>query len=178
MGEISNGMNCMSDTLRDLQRPGLRIRCPNCGESFPVKRARLFDATGELPDYAVEYLASEREALADERRKLRERRAMLKRRSAAGAEACGVGQILEMVTASLPGLPAETADCRALLKPIDYIAFEGASRGKVKSIRFIEVKSGRQRLPPVQRSIRAAVEAGCITLRVADHRVPDPQFTS
>lgn len=166
-------------TLEDLKRSkGLRICCPHCDDSFPVAQAQLFDATRRLPGFAAEHLAGERAALSDERRDLREERKALEHRSFTGAATSGVGQLLEMVTASLPGLPVKAADCRALLKPIDYIAFEGASRGAVESIRFIEVKTGDQRLSPVQRSIRAAIEADRVKLRVADHRLPDPERAS
>ncbi len=164
-------------TLKELQRSrGLQVRCPTCDAVFPVQRASLFDATRTLPDFAEEYLAASRAELIEERRDLRTRRAELKRRSSTGAEASGVGQMLEMVAASLPGLPVNSADCRALFKPIDYIAFEGAARGKVESIRFIEVKTGGQRLSAVQRSIRTAIEHGRVRLRVADHSLPDPEL--
>lgn len=160
-------------TLKDLQRSrGLQVRCPTCAETFPAQHAQLFDATRALPNHALEYLAVQRAALTVGHRELRAQRAELKRRSFVGAQASGVGQMLEMVAASLPGLPVRAADCRALLKPIDYIAFEGAARGAVKSIRFIEVKTGRQRLSAVQRSIRTAVEGGRVRLRIADHSLP------
>jgi predicted Holliday junction resolvase-like endonuclease len=77
-----------------------------------------------------------------------------------------------MLAASLPGLPANAQDCRAMLKPVDYIAFSGASKGKVEQILFIEAKTGQQRLSSVQRAIKAAVEQGAVTLRVANHLLP------
>jgi predicted Holliday junction resolvase-like endonuclease len=86
-----------------------------------------------------------------------------------------VGQTLEMLAASLPGLPVDARDCRVLLKPIDYIAFSGASAGRVSSIRFIEVKSGARRLSPLQRTVRQAIESGAVRLRIADHRIPEEQ---
>jgi len=62
-----------------------------------------------------------------------------------------------MLTASLAGLPVNAADCRTLLKPIDYLAFPGASTGQVEAIRFIEVKTGKQQA--VQASTRD--QKGC-----------------
>lgn len=161
-------------TLNELMRArGLHVRCPNpaCEESFPAREASLFDATKPFPDYAREYLAVQRSQIAEERQRLRAKRAELKRRSFTSAATSGIGQALEMVAASLPGLPANAQDCRVLLRPIDYLAFAGASTGRVQAIRFIEVKSGNQGLSKLQRAIKDAVQGGAVKLRVANHRL-------
>jgi predicted Holliday junction resolvase-like endonuclease len=159
-------------TLEEIQRTkGLYIRCPTCQESFPARKARLLDARQPLPKHAIEHLSAERAAVAEEHRELRQERADLKRRSFTATASSGIGQALEMLAASLPGLPVAPRDCRVLFKPIDYIAFDGASVGRVSSVRFIEVKTGARRLSPVQRTVREAIEKGAVTLRIADHRV-------
>jgi predicted Holliday junction resolvase-like endonuclease len=161
-------------TLRKLMHArGLSVRCPNpeCAESFPVREARLFDATKPFPDLAREHLALQRAQIAEERQQLRAERADLKQRSFTSAATSGIGQTLEMVAASLPGLPAAPQDCRVLLRPLDYLAFSGASAGRVHAIRFIEVKSGQGSLSPLQRAIKAAVESDRVRLRVANHRL-------
>lgn len=137
-----------------------------------MRRARLFDATRLLPDNAVAYLTKERAALKEDRRTLRAQRGDLKRRSFTSAVTSGIGQTLEMLTPSLPGLPVAAEDCRVLLKPIDYVAFNGATRGQVSAITFVEVKTGEQRLSREQRAIKTAIENGAISLRVADHSLP------
>lgn len=162
------------NTLNELMHArGLYVRCPNpaCGESFPVRNASLFDATKSLPEYAREHLAEQHNLLSEEWQRLRKERAELKRRSFTSAATSGIGQTLEMIAASLPGLPMAARDCRVLLKPLDYLAFVGACAGKVEAIRFIEVKTGRQRLSGDQRAIKAAVEKGAVRLRIADHRL-------
>ena len=159
-------------TIDELHRTkGLSVRCPSCQGEFPIRQARLFDATKTLPAQAVRYLDDAHAAIAEAKQDLAAQRADLKRRSFTSAAATGVGQVLEMIAPSLRGLPAEAQDCRVLLKPLDYLAFIGASAGKVEAIRFIEVKTGRQRLSPVQRAIKTAVENGALTLRVADHTI-------
>lgn len=160
-------------TLQHLiESKGLHIRCPSCQKAFPVKKARLFDATAPLPEHAARSLAAEREALADRRKLLSFERAELRRRSFTSTASSGVGQVLEMLTASLPALPVAAQDCRVLLKPVDYLSFVGASTGRVQAIQFIEAKTGKQRLSPVQRAIKSAVEKGAVKLRVADHQLP------
>ena len=164
-------------TLKELVRArGLIAQCPNpaCGESFPVREARLFDATKPFPDYARKHLAEQQSLVAQERQRLRAERAELKRRSFTSAASSGIGQTLEMVAASLPGLPVVPQDCRVLLRPLDYLAFSGASAGRVEAINFIEVKSGQGSLSPIQREIKAAVERGAVKLRVANHRLCSP----
>ena len=160
------------ETLDDLLRAkGLRATCPCCQKSFALRNARLFDATRPLPEHARRYLARERDVIVEGRRYLSEQRRQLQRRSLVSTTSGGIGQTLEMVAASLPGLPSSPRDCRALLKPLDYVAFDGASTGTVEAIRFIEVKTGRQGLSKLQRAIKTAVEAGNVSLRVANHQL-------
>lgn len=163
-------MSTLSDLLATR---GLFVRCPSCDEEFSVRRARLFDATRPLPDYATAYLGAQRDELRDAALDIKARRAVLKRRSFTSAVSSGIGQILEMLTPSLPGFPVHAQDCRSLLKPIDYVAFRGASEGRVEAITFIEVKTGEQPLSGVQKQIRSTILAGKVSLRVADHRLPD-----
>lgn len=161
-------MKALNDLLR---ARGLYAECPSCEKSFSLRRARLFDATRPLPDYASAHLSKAHEAIATERQQLRVHRAELHRRSFTSTASSGIGQTLEMVAASLPGLPTRGQDCRALFKPIDYLSFVGASAGRIQAIRFIEVKTGQQRLSNVQLSVKAAVERGAVKLRTANHRV-------
>lgn len=159
-------------TLDEVRRAsGLFVRCPKCQESFPIRKAQLFDATSKLPGYAQALLDAKREEVVWVRQDLRTRRTELRRRSFTAATTSGIGQTLEQVAASLPGLPVEPRDCRTLLKPIDYLAFAGASRGSVEAIDFIEVKTGHSRLSRIQRAVKVAVESGAVSLRVADHRL-------
>ena len=52
----------------------------------------------------------------------------------------------------------ELPDSRFLGDPIDLITFNGLSMNKIKSINFIEVKSGQARLNAHQKSIKEAIE--------------------
>ncbi len=99
--------------------------------------------------------------VAGDLKEILKQRAELKRRSSTSAESSGVGQIVEMLSPSLPGFPLLPSDCRALFKPIDYVGFKGLSTsGEVEALVFIEVKSGRQRLSKQQRQIKSVVEQG------------------
>lgn len=59
--------------LEDLQSTKrVFIRCPSCGENFPVAKARLFDATRSiLPNYALALVNAGRQQIAESRAELR-----------------------------------------------------------------------------------------------------------
>jgi len=59
-------------------------------------------------------------------------------------------------------------DCRFLGDPVDFLAFNGVSVGRVSSISFIEVKSGQSRLNAHQKSIKDAVQDKKVTYKVLE----------
>lgn len=149
----------------------LRISCPSCGDEFPIAKARLFDATRQLPDFAKTYVTEQRHTLKREREELAAARKQAKQRPKIAAEAIGVGKVVEKIAPSLKGFPAASADCRSLFEPIDYVVFRGLSKtGRVDSIAFVDVKSGQARLTESQREIKAAITAGKVSLVVQEHR--------
>ena len=80
------------------------------------------------------------------------------------------GQIGEQLAPYLPGFPCDLADARFIGKPIDFIAFPGASAGAPVEALFIEVKTGDSRLSAAERALREAVEAGRV--RWVEYRPP------
>lgn len=150
------------DTITQLQADA-RIygRCPVCDEDFPLKRALLFYADAPIPEVARNRLDARRADLQARVIALRERR----RRAGEGATQkaidVNVGMILERVAPVCDGFGSVPRDCRPLFDPIDYVVFNGlALQNEVKSITFLDVKTGGGALTPRQRQIRAAVEAG------------------
>lgn len=73
------------------------------------------------------------------------------------------GQLGEQIAPFLPDFPADPTEIRFIGKPVDYIAFNGASEGHIRDITFIEIKTGNAALTGVERSLKAAVSAGKIT---------------
>lgn len=160
-------------TIRDLVTSrGLLATCPNCDETFPLRDAHLFDAAKRLPPAAMAHIQTEKSAISEALSQIGATRRELRRRSATSAESTGVGQVVEMLSPSLPGFPIRPSDCRALLKPIDYVGFKGlTSTGAVDAVMFIEVKSGRQQLSKEQRQVKRIVEEGKVRFVVADHAI-------
>lgn len=151
---------------------GLYAICPSCNEEFRLREAKLFDAIKPLPEHAKQYVAEQREGLKEARAELVERVKELKRRSYTSAETSGFGQIVEMLSPSVPGFPLIPSDCRAVMKPIDYVGFKGlSSKGKVDAVVFVEVKTGSQRLSKDQAQIKRCVEKGKVKLIISDHSI-------
>lgn len=80
------------------------------------------------------------------------------------------GQIGEQLAPFFPGFPCDPADARFLGKPVDFIAFSGASTGAIKEVLFVEVKTGDARLSGQERALKEAVQAGRI--RWVEYRLP------
>lgn len=73
------------------------------------------------------------------------------------------GQMIEQVAPYLPHFPCNPADARFIGKPIDFIAFPGATDGsKIEEVLFIEVKTGQSALSAREKEIRDAVKNGRI----------------
>lgn len=80
------------------------------------------------------------------------------------------GQIGEQLAPYLPGFPCDPADARFIGKPIDFVAFPGASAGAPVEALFIEVKTGDSRLSAAERALKEAVVAGRV--RWVEYRPP------
>jgi hypothetical protein len=80
------------------------------------------------------------------------------------------GQIGEQLAPYFPLFPCDPADVRFLGKPVDFVAFPGASEGAPREVVFIEVKTGDARLSASERALKAAVEAGRV--RWVEYRLP------
>jgi predicted Holliday junction resolvase-like endonuclease len=80
------------------------------------------------------------------------------------------GQIGEQLAPFFPGFPCDPAEVRFLGKPVDFIAFSGASSGSIKEVLFVEVKTGDARLSGQERALKEAVQAGRV--RWVEYRLP------
>lgn len=151
----------------------LRAECPSCGEEFTVSRAVIFDALGDIPDEAQAIIASKYEDLQEQARDLKDRETELRERKHSATTAAeqkalevSLGLVIEKIVTGWNAFPHEPYDCRSLFEPIDYLAFDGMTRaGKVRSIAFIDVKTGDGRLNKHQRMIRDAVQDGRVDYR-------------
>lgn len=83
------------------------------------------------------------------------------------------GLAAEQVAPFLPDFPCNPSDCRFVGKPIDFVAFSGASEGEIKEVVFIEVKTGTSRLTKREQEIKNCIEEKKV--RYAEYRIDLPQ---
>ena len=83
------------------------------------------------------------------------------------ATAGGKGKIAEVLIPVMKGFGYEMEDCRFLANPIDYIIFEGASKGNVNHITFMDIKTGKSAaLDSHQRKIRDTINDNNVKFKV------------
>ena len=70
------------------------------------------------------------------------------------------GQVAEQLFPYLPEFSYDPRDARFLGSPIDFVVFDGLEAGEVKSVIFVEVKTGASTLTTRERRVRDAVKAG------------------
>lgn len=70
----------------------------------------------------------------------------IKKKSVSHSRNSILGEITEKVTPLLPEFPYHTKDLVFIGKGIDYIVFDGLSRGNLKEIIFLEIKSWTSQL--------------------------------
>lgn len=83
------------------------------------------------------------------------------------------GQFSEQLAPFLPNFKYDPNDSRFIGKPVDFIVFKGSGGREIEEVVFVEVKSGKSALSPVERSLKKAVEDGRV--RFEEYRV---DFTS
>jgi predicted Holliday junction resolvase-like endonuclease len=74
------------------------------------------------------------------------------------SQAITAGKVHEQLVAYLPGFPYNPKDVRFLGSPVDLVVFDGLAEGRLRSIVFVEVKSGGSTLTARERWVREIVE--------------------
>lgn len=86
------------------------------------------------------------------------------------------GQMVEQIAPFLPNFPCNPADVRFVGKPIDFVAFPGASENnEIKEVVFIEVKTGNSVLSPREKEIKDAIQQGRV--RYVEYRFDESSGT-
>ena len=151
-------MTEISDLISSIQNSGLNAECPECEKTSALSSWTLFDGTKPFPADAEQ----KRQEMEKEHQLLREglkkkiKNLGVSKRSAIGT---GTGNITETIIPAMKKFGYSIEDCRFLAKPIDYIIFDGTSKGKIAHITFMDIKTGTSAtLSPHQKKIRDAVK--------------------
>jgi predicted Holliday junction resolvase-like endonuclease len=140
--------------------------CPSCRQDFRLIHTQLFSLKEPLPELAFARIRALKRSLQQRRKALRDAKARMTTRAAITAEAVSLGKICEKIAPSFASFPFVQRDCRCLLEPIDFLVFSGLSSGRVQSITFLELKTGRARLSDCQKDIARVVAAGRVQLEL------------
>lgn len=111
------------------------------------------------PDAVKEVIDSALAKPAEAKQEYEKLKLKLTKLAAKRSLAVNVGLVVEEVAPGLSTFPFNGGDCRTLLKPIDYLIFDGLSEtGKVKELHFAELKTGASKLNDNQKQVKQAVE--------------------
>lgn len=141
----------------------LKLICPACDESIPLSRATLF-TDDDLSEGAHDFLQRKKDEIVELKSELLELRKKKLDRVLKGTKSSGLGKILEKFLPILPGFPFKAEESIPLLDPIDYISFVGLLKNRIDFVSFMDLKSGNGRLQPSQKSIKAAIEQGKVSV--------------
>src|SRR3989344_5716233 len=81
------------------------------------------------------------------------------------------GQFSEQLAPYLPDFPYNPTEARFIGKPIDFLVFNGMDEKNISEVIFVEVKSGKSRTNPVEKTLKNAIENNKV--RWAEYRVPE-----
>jgi len=86
------------------------------------------------------------------------------------------GQMAEQIAPLFKEFGYNPKDARFMGSPIDFVVFDGMSKGQIDKIVFVEVKTGKGVLSKIQRNIRGKVLHGRVEFEVVN--LPDGEETS
>lgn len=81
------------------------------------------------------------------------------------------GQFSEQLAPFLPNFPYNPTEARFIGKPIDFLVFKGMDEKNITEVIFVEVKSGKARMNPVEKKLKEVIENKKISW--AEYRIPE-----
>jgi len=91
--------------------------------------------------------------------------AILKSRAVLG------GQFSEQLAPFLPDFKYFPTECRFVGKPIDLIVFKGMDEKDINEVVFVEIKSGKAKLSPVEKKLKETIKNKKV--RWEEYRIPE-----
>ena len=81
------------------------------------------------------------------------------------------GQFSEQLAPFLPDFKYLPTECKFMGKPVDLLVFKGMDEKKIDEVVFVEVKSGKSKTSPVEKSLKETIEKKRV--RWEEYRIPD-----
>ena len=152
--------------IKDLKKSNLVAECPHGEGEFRLSEAILFDGTQEFPEEALETQEKLLKALEKRTSDLEKKIKRATKTNIITTRATNIGNFLEMAIPTARDFKWIVPDSKYLGKPIDLLVFNGLSNGKVKSLSFVEVKTGDADLTDNEESIRDAIDDRRVSYKV------------
>jgi predicted Holliday junction resolvase-like endonuclease len=158
-------MNKTDLIIKSLKASNLYAEC-SCGGEFKLSESLIFDGTKPFPKEALEIQKKLKQGLKDQEEDLKKKRKLATKKAEITTKSVNIGKNLEKVLPTMKDFKWKLSDCRPMGDPIDLLIFNGYSLDMVRSINFIEVKSGKARLNKHQKAIKDAVEDKRVSYKV------------
>lgn len=152
--------------IKELSRSSLIGMCPKCDEEFKLKDAIIFDGLKPFPKEALDAQKRYEEILENREKELLKKGENATTGAKRRSVSVSLGKILEVVAPAYRNFGIPLGDCRSLYQPIDLIAFNGLTKGKINSVTFLEIKTGRARLSGREEMIKEAVDNKKVRFKV------------
>ena len=81
------------------------------------------------------------------------------------------GQFSEQLAPFLPDFKHLPTECRFIGKPVDLIVFKGMDEKRIDEVVFVEVKSGKAKASPVEKSLKETIEKKKV--KWEEYRIPE-----
>lgn len=81
------------------------------------------------------------------------------------------GQFSEQLAPFLPDFEYLPTECRFVGKPVDLIVFKGMDDKNINEVVFVEVKSGKATLSPIEKRLKETIEKKKV--RWEEYRIPE-----
>ena len=81
------------------------------------------------------------------------------------------GQFSEQLAPYLPNFNYLPTECKFLGKPVDFLVFKGMDEKNISEVVFVEVKSGKSKLSPQEKSLSPTIEKKRV--RWEEYRIPE-----
>jgi predicted Holliday junction resolvase-like endonuclease len=83
----------------------------------------------------------------------------IRREAIRKSDSVTLGKVTEHLVPYLPDFTFNPRDARFLGSPVDFVVFDGLSEGELRSVYFVEIKTGKSSLNTRERRVRDAVLA-------------------
>jgi len=80
----------------------------------------------------------------------------------ARSQAVVLGRVTEHIAPYMPEFEFNPRDARFIGSPIDLLVFNGLAEGNLKSIVFVEIKSGESQMTSRERKVRDIINEGLV----------------